>query len=108
MENAEMIVALLVLVVLTAKASRAVGGSTRGAWLTLVCALAWQLLNKPLEGPVLVVVMRGHGIAFADLLCAVAAALAVWSLGRRRPSPERAADPTAMLVDTAASAGHSR
>jgi hypothetical protein len=43
----------------------------------------WLLVNKPLEGPVLVVLSRGHGITLSDLLAPAGMAFAAALLYRR-------------------------
>jgi hypothetical protein len=55
------------------------------AWpvlLIVLCGL-WLLVNKPLEGPVLLVLARGHGITVSDLLAPAGMALAAVLLYRR-------------------------
>lgn len=51
----------------------------------VVAAVVWVLVNGPVEGPILVVLSRTHGITTADLLSvlAVLAAAAVLLSGRR-------------------------
>jgi hypothetical protein len=88
-----MLVAVLVLLALV--------GTTllcrRDSWiwpavLILLCGV-WLLVDKPLEGPVLVAVSRGHGITLSDLLAPAGVALAAVLLYRRRvllrPQPTR-------------------
>jgi len=53
------------------------------AVLILLCVL-WLLVNKPLEGPVLIVVSRGHGVTLSDLLAPAGMALAIAVLRHRR------------------------
>jgi hypothetical protein len=55
------------------------------AVLILLCAL-WLVVNKPLEGPVLVVISRGHGITLSDLLAPAGMAFAAVLLYRRSHS----------------------
>jgi hypothetical protein len=52
------------------------------AVLILLCGV-WLLVNKPLEGPVLVVVSHGHGITLSDLLTPAGMAFAAVLLYRR-------------------------
>jgi hypothetical protein len=52
------------------------------AVLIVLCGL-WLLVDKPLEGPVLVVVSRGHGITLSDLLAPAGVAFAAVLLYRR-------------------------
>ncbi|MEO7262036.1 MAG: hypothetical protein ABI047_12395 [Jatrophihabitantaceae bacterium] len=58
------------------------------AVLIVLCGL-WLLVNKPLEGPVLVVISHGHGITLSDLLAPAGVAFAAVLLYRRgnRTSP---------------------
>jgi hypothetical protein len=56
--------------------------------LILLCVV-WLLVNKPLEGPVLVVVSRGHGITLSDLLAPAGMAFAAVLLYRRSRSRRR-------------------
>jgi hypothetical protein len=50
--------------------------------LIVLCGL-WLLVNKPLEGPVLLVLSRDHGITVSDLLAAGGVILAAVLLYRR-------------------------
>ena len=50
--------------------------------LIVLCGL-WLLVNKPLEGPVLLVLTRAHGITLSDLLSAAGVILAAVLLYRR-------------------------
>jgi hypothetical protein len=50
--------------------------------LIVLCGL-WLLVNKPLEGPVLVVISRDHGITLSDLLAVAGVAFAAVQLYRR-------------------------
>lgn len=43
--------------------------------LIVLCGL-WLLVNKPLEGPVLLVLARGHGLTVSDLLAVAGVVLA--------------------------------
>lgn len=51
--------------------------SKRSAATTLVAAVAWILVNGPLEGPVLWVVTPSHGLTVADLFSAAALLVSV-------------------------------
>jgi hypothetical protein len=55
------------------------------ALLIVLCGL-WLVVNKPLEGPVLVVISRGHGITLSDLLAPAGVAFAAALLYRRSRS----------------------
>jgi hypothetical protein len=50
--------------------------------LILLCGL-WLVVDKPLEGPVLVAISRGHGITLSDLLAPAGVAFAAVLLYRR-------------------------
>ena len=75
--------ALVVLLVMSGAASRAVGGSRRAGWVLMAASLAWPLVNRPIEGPVLAVVARTHGIALTDVLALIGVLTAIWVLSRR-------------------------
>ena len=75
--------ALVVLLVMSGAASRAVGGSRRAGWALMAASLAWPLVNRPIEGPVLGVVAGTHGIALTDLLAVVGVVAATWVLSGR-------------------------
>ena len=49
----------------------------------ILLAVVWLPVNKPLEGPVLVVISRGHGITLSDLLAPAGVAFAAVLLYRR-------------------------
>ncbi len=51
--------------------------------------LVWPLVNKPLEGPVLLVLARGHGITVSDLISPAGAVFGAVLLYRRRPESRR-------------------
>ena len=50
--------------------------------LILLCGM-WLLVDKPLEGPVLVGISHGHGITLSDLLAPAGVAFAAVLLYRR-------------------------
>jgi hypothetical protein len=52
------------------------------AVLVLLCGV-WLLVDKPVEGPVLVGISRGHGITLSDLLAPAGVAFAAAVLYRR-------------------------
>lgn len=64
----------------------------RALWWTcalyLLVVLAWLVVNKPLEGPILWTVNEHHGLTLGDVAVVpglvVAAARAVLAIGRRR------------------------
>lgn len=78
-----MIVAVLVLLALAGTVLLCHGDSP--VWPVVLIALCgvWLLVNKPLEGPVLLVVSRGHGITLGDLLAPAGVAFAAVLLYRR-------------------------
>jgi hypothetical protein len=59
------------------------GGGDRGRLvpplLTVGFAILWVLVNKPVEGPTVLTLSRGHGVTVSDLVSVVAVAIA----GRR-------------------------
>ncbi|WP_328305262.1 hypothetical protein [Actinomycetospora sp. NBC_00405] len=62
------------------------------AALLVVAAAIWVLINKPVEGEVLLELSRRHGVTTADLLSVVMLAMAVviaWP-SRRRERPAQA------------------
>lgn len=61
-------IALTIALVLAVAGCGAVAGSRVAAWITLAAALLWPFLNRPLEGPVLLVIGQGHGLTVSDLL----------------------------------------
>ena len=81
-------IALAVLVVMTLAGSLAVAGSRVAAWATLGTALLWPFVNRPMEGPVLLVVGQGHGLTVSDLLAPAGVLLSIVVLrGRLRCEP---------------------
>ncbi|MEP6563435.1 MAG: hypothetical protein ABJD68_20435 [Nakamurella sp.] len=82
-----LVIAVAVLFVLALAGSLAVAGSRVGAWITLGAALVWPLVNRPMEGPVLLVIGQGHGVTLSDLLAPAGVLLSVLVLtGRLRRS----------------------
>lgn len=75
----------------------AVGRRAGGRWmppprtaalLTIGLAVAWVLVDKRLEGPVLVVLSEEHGVTLSDLASVVAVLVAGWRLfPGARPGP---------------------
>jgi len=77
----------LVLVALVV-AAVAAGRYGRVAALALGgCSLLWLLVNKPMEGDVLVVVTDDHGLTAADLAGIAGVVLAVFLVAFPRNSP---------------------
>ena len=60
-----------------------------GAGVLAAMSLLWFLVNGPMEGPVLLVLTRGHGFTAADLAGVVGLALATFQAGRVRRERER-------------------
>ena len=60
--------------------------------LLLVGSAVWVVVNRPLEGPVLWVLVQGHGLTAADLLCPIGVALA--AVGWRRARKHKTSPPT--------------
>jgi len=55
------------------------------AWALAAMAVLWLFANRPMEGPVLLVVAESHGLTAGDLAGLAALGLAAWRLrGRRR------------------------
>ncbi len=48
------------------------------AALLVLAAVAWVLVNGPVEGPTLFLVTRHHGLTAADLLSVCAVVVAIW------------------------------
>ena len=78
-----MLVAVLVLLALTGAVLLCRRDSPLWPAAVILLSLLWLLVNKPLEGPVLVVVSRGHGITLSDLLTPAGVAFAAVLLYRR-------------------------
>lgn len=76
-------IALAVVLVMTVAGCRAVAGSRAAAWTTLATALVWPFVNRPMEGPVLLVIGQGHGVTLSDLLAPAGVLLSVLTLTGR-------------------------
>jgi hypothetical protein len=65
----------------------AVAGSRVAAGITLGAALVWPVVDRPVEGPVLMVVGQGHGLTVSDLLAPAGVVVSVLVLSGwlRRP-----------------------
>ena len=55
------------------------------AGVLVVLAVVWVLVDKPVEGPTVLVLTRHHGVTVADLLsvAALLAAVVLWTVPRR-------------------------
>ena len=77
-----LLLALLLLITGTAVAALALGGRTwlrlPGVALASAGSAAWLLLDKTLEGPLLVDLEGAHGLVLADLLVLPAVVLCAW------------------------------
>ena len=62
---------------MTVAGALAVAGSRIAAWITLGVSLVWPFVNRPMEGPVLLVVGQGHGLTVSDLLAPAGVLLSV-------------------------------
>ncbi|GCD90669.1 hypothetical protein [Nocardioides sp. LS1] len=72
----------LVLVALVVSAAVALPLKRTGALLLAAVSVLWFLVNSPMEGDVLVVVMPGHGLTAGDLagVAGLLVAVAGWLL----------------------------
>jgi hypothetical protein len=61
---------------------RRVPGTRSAALLTIGFAVLWVLVDKQLEGPVLVVLSDQHGVTASDLASVAAVLVAAWRLLR--------------------------
>jgi len=93
-----LLLALLLLITGTAVAALALGGRTwlrlPGVALASAGSAAWLLLDKTLEGPLLVDLEGAHGLVLADLLVLPAVVLCAWlavddARQRRAAAPQR-------------------
>jgi hypothetical protein len=70
-------IAVTVILVMAVAGAFAVAGSRVAAWITLGSSLLWPIVNRSMEGPVLFVVGRGHGLTVSDLLAPAGVLLSV-------------------------------
>ena len=70
-------IAVTVVLVMAVAGALAVAGSRVAAWITLGSSLLWPFVNRSMEGPVLLVVGRGHGLTVSDLLAPAGVLLSV-------------------------------
>lgn len=83
-------VAALVLVALVLAAALSGRFGVRGALVLAGVSVLWFVVNGPMEGPVLVVVARGHGLTGGDLAGLTGLALAALQGARVRRERQRA------------------
>ena len=74
--------ALAVLLMLIVVGVAAVGGSRVAAFMLIPLSLLWIVVNRPYEGPTLVVLSWSHGITASDLLAVAGLGIAAWRLGQ--------------------------
>ena len=74
------VLAALVLAALVLAAGMSGSFGWRGAIALAVLSVCWFVVNKPMEGPVLLIVTRGHGLTAGDLAGLVGLGLAAWQL----------------------------
>jgi hypothetical protein len=86
------VLAALVLAALVLVAGMSGPYGRRGAAALAVLSVLWLLVNSPMEGPVLLVVTRGHGVTGGDLAGLAGLGLAVW---RWLPTRDRTRGATA-------------
>jgi hypothetical protein len=75
---------VVLVLLLAAMVGAAVTGSLACAAMVGLLSAVWVLVNKPVEGPVLVALDRGHGITFSDMVSLVGAVVAVRAVRRAR------------------------
>lgn len=59
------------------------------AALLVLAAVVWLFVNRPVEGPTLLVLSRNHGVTAADLLSVLLVLVAVALVVPRRPRGRR-------------------
>jgi hypothetical protein len=81
-------IVLLVLVVLLLVTVLSIRGTRWWAVALILLSLSWLVINKPLEGPILLYINRWHGLTLADLVSfvGIAVAIARVALGAGHPS----------------------
>ena len=82
--------AALVLVALVLAAGLSARFGMPGALALAAVSILWLVVNNPMEGPVLVVVVRGHGLTGGDLAGLAGLGLAVFRVDRARRERLRA------------------
>jgi hypothetical protein len=78
------VLAALVLAALVLAAGLSGRFGLRGALGLAVVSVLWLVVNGPMEGPVLVVVARGHGLTGGDLAGLAGFGLALFNGARAR------------------------
>jgi hypothetical protein len=84
------VLAALVLVALVLAAGLSARFGMPGALTLAAMSILWLVVNKPMEGPVLVVVVRGHGLTGGDLAGLAGLGLAMFLGARARREHLRA------------------
>jgi hypothetical protein len=82
--SGSVVVVVFVLVGLISTTLAALRGHRGAALLSVPFALAWLLVNRVVEGPVLIPFTNRHGITLSDLLAVAALCVAGWRLGSSR------------------------
>jgi hypothetical protein len=80
------VLAALVLTALVLAAGLSGRFGARGALGLAAVSVLWFVVNGPMEGPVIVVLTRGHGLTGGDLAGLAGLGLAVWRVVRGRRS----------------------
>jgi 4-hydroxybenzoate polyprenyltransferase len=81
----DLAIAVVVLVLLlAAMVGAAVTGSLACAGLVLLLSAAWVLVNKPIEGMVLVPITKENGITSSDLLSVLGLGVALLAVAMHR------------------------
>jgi hypothetical protein len=79
-----MVVVVVLVLLLAAMVWVTVTGSLASAGLVLLLSALWVLVNKPVEGVVLVPITKDNGITSSDLLSAFGLGLALLAVARQR------------------------
>jgi hypothetical protein len=72
------VLAALVLAALVLAAGMSGRYGRRGALALALLSVVWLFVNGPMEGPVLLIVTRGHGVTGGDLAGLAGLAIAAW------------------------------
>jgi len=74
------VLAALALAALVLAAGLSASYGRRGAVALALVSVFWLVVNNPMEGPVLLVVTRGHGVTGGDLAGLAGLAIAAWQV----------------------------